>query len=78
MLDKILTGLKDRWDTRDMLVVNLLHIVKSNSLDPKLTLKSFAYLMVCHLSSLIQTIEDGQVMDVLLLAHIKLLQNFLK
>jgi len=61
-----------------MAVIHLFNIIKSDSFDAELSFKRLADLVVHHLRSLVETVEHWQVLDIMLLAHIQFLKNFLK
>ena len=61
-----------------MAVVNLFDVIKSDSFDAELSFKSLADLVVHHLCRLVETVEHWQVLDIMLLAHVQFLKNFLK
>jgi len=61
-----------------MLIVDLLHVVKSDTLNAELPLKGLLNLKVGHLRGLSKPLEYSQVSDILCLSHVQFRQDLLQ
>lgn len=78
ILNKVIAGLEHSGNAAHMAVIHLFNVIKSDSFDAELSFKCLTDLVVHHLRSLVETVEHWQVLDIMLLAHVQFLKNFLK